>query len=212
LPKPHLNREKIVAAAIQIADDQGLDAVSLRNIAKKLDVHVTSLYNHIPSKDAVLEAMIDSLVAEAELPVGSITWQDWVRRFAFAMRASANRHPGAFQLFLRRPAQGMPALESLESAAAAFRSDGFDAVATFCAIKAVNVSVVGLVLDDLVSRLSPSVGGETNRLPRDDFPHILEIHQAGRAADSFAYVLDALISGISAKRESHGSTSGERGG
>jgi AcrR family transcriptional regulator len=200
VPKPPLTPRKIVSTAIRIADERGLDAVTLRSIAKKLDVHVTSLYNHIPSKDAVLEEMIDTLVAEAEPPVGSLTWQEWVRRFAFAMRTLATRHPGAFQLFLRRPAQGVLALESLESAVSAFRSDGFDAVSTFCAIKSVNVAVVGLVLDDLTSRLNPAAEEETDQIPTNEFPQIREIQAAGAKADSFTYVLNALIDGISANR------------
>lgn len=204
---PRLSREKIVATAIRIADEQRLEAVTLRSIAKRLNVHVTSLYNHIPSKDAVLEEMSNALVAEADLPVGEVTWQDWIRRFAAAMRTLANRHPGAFQLFLRRPAQGMQALASIEAVIEAFRSDGFDAVSTFCAIKAVNVTVVGLVLDDLVGHLYPGVEAEIGELPGDVFPNALEIYAAGDRADTFSYVLDALIEGLSANRTDDGARS-----
>jgi len=198
--RPDLNREKIVATAIRIADEQRLEAVTLRSIARRLGVHVTSLYNHIPSKDAVLEEMIDALVAEADLPVGPLTWQDWIRRLAAAMRALAKRHPGAFQLFLRRPARGVQALESLESVIAAFRLDGFDAVSTYCAIKAVNVTVIGLIVDDLARHLHPVLPPESGRFPGDGFPNVAEIQAAAGEADSFGFVLDALIDGLAANR------------
>jgi len=76
---PRLCRENIVAIAIEIADEEGLAAVTLRGIAARLAVHVTSLYNHVPTKDAVIGEMVNALLAEARLPVGRISWEDWVR-------------------------------------------------------------------------------------------------------------------------------------
>lgn len=211
MPKPRLSRERIVTTAISIADERGVEAVTLRSIAKNLAVHVTSLYNHIPTKEAVLDEMVRSLVAEAGLPVGSFTWQEWVRRFAVSIRTLANRHPGAFQLFLRGPARGVQAMESFESAIVAFRSDGFNAVSTFCAIKAVNVAVVGLVLDDLAGQMNPAVEMEIDQVSKDSIPAFLEIQAAGRRADSFTFVLDALIVGIAASRNEGESKAGKLG-
>lgn len=201
MPRPHLSRAKIVAAAVELADDKGLDAVTLRGLAKRLDVHVTSLYNYIPTKEALFREMMLALVAESGLPVDAGAWQDWVRSFAVSMRALANRHPGAFQLFQAGPAQGMRAMESLESAVAAFRSDGFDEVSTYCAIKTVSVAVLGLALDDLVRHRKPAIDAEIEQLPADRFPNIAGIHAVARNADTFDFVLDALIEGISAKRQ-----------
>ncbi len=90
-------------------------------------MHVTSLYNHVPTKDAVIDEMVNALIAEARLPTGRIGWEDWVRQFAAGMRALGRKHPGAFEAFHHGPATGERAAEPFESGFAAFRSAGFDA-------------------------------------------------------------------------------------
>jgi len=200
VPKPQLSREKIVSAALQIADQDGLDAVSLRRIARSLGVHVTSLYNHIPTKEAVLAEMMKALVAEARLPVGKMNWRDWVRGCAASFRALAKKHPGAFQLFQRSAAQGEQAVASLESAIAAFRADGFDLHATQCAIKTTNVAILGLVLDDMAHLQQPGTQTDLSNLPAEEFPHINELLQAGDALDAVDYLLETLIDGMAANK------------
>lgn len=201
MPRPQLSGDKIVSAAIRIADEQGLDAVSLRGIAKQLQVHVTSLYNHIPTKEDLFIAMSTALMAEADLPGGKITWQEWIRGFASEILRLARRHPGAFQLFQQGPAQGEGVMESLESAIAAFQADGFDAVATDCAITTINVAVMGMVLDDLRSDLKPGVEAHLSQLPRDRFPRIHWLLAASGEADTCGFLVDVLIAGIAANRD-----------
>ena len=202
MTKPQLNRESIVATAIQIADDHGLDAVSLRGIAKQLGVHVTSLYNYLPTKEAVLEEMMQSLLAEADLPQGTITWQDWVKGFALAIRALARRHPGAFQLFQRSSAQGEQALDSIESAVAAFRAGGFDLVSTSCALRTTNLLVLGLVIDDLARFRYGEDHTRLDGLPIEQFPHINELRKVDEGVDPFPYLLNVLIEGLAANKRS----------
>jgi len=200
VPRPQLSRNKIVAAAIKMADEKGLGAVTLRGLAKRLGVHVTSLYNHIPTKEALFTEMMTDLMLEAGLPVEPNSWQDWIRRFAEAMRILAGRHPGAFHLFHQGPALGLEAMDSLESAVKAFSDDGFDAVSTWGAVKAVNVTVLGLTLDDLARHAKPAIEVDIEQLPRERFPHIFEIRTVAENADTFELVLDTLIEGISAMR------------
>ena len=96
MTRDRLSRAAIVAAAMKLADREGLEAVTLRRIATTLGVYVTSLYNHVPTKEAVLDGMIECLIAEARLPENPIPWQEWVRRFAASLRSVALKHPGAF--------------------------------------------------------------------------------------------------------------------
>ncbi|QIB66905.1 TetR/AcrR family transcriptional regulator [Kineobactrum salinum] len=200
MPRPGLSCDRIVSAAIQIADEQGLDAVTLRGIAKRLQVHVTSLYNHIPTKEELFVEMSTALMAEADLPVGEITWQDWIRVFASEILVLARRHPGAFQLLQQGPAQGEGVMQSLESAIAAFQADGFDTVSTDCAITTVSVAVLGMVLDDLRSDLKPEVEKHLSQLPRDRFPHIHRLLAVSGEADSFGFLVEVLVAGIAANR------------
>jgi AcrR family transcriptional regulator len=185
---------------LQIADENGLEDVTLRGIAKRLNVHVTSLYNHIPTKEAVYAEMMKALVAEAELPVGTLTWREWVQRMASAFRNLAQRHPGAFQLFQHGSAQGEQAVASIESAIAAFQADGFDAASTNCAIKATNVFVLGLVMNDLIRNRNPEAQTDMSQASSQNIPQIREILAAADKAESFRFLLEVLCDGIAANR------------
>lgn len=196
--RPRLNRGTIVAMAMQIADEKGLPSVTLRGIAARLGVHVTSLYNYVPTKNAVLDEMVKALIVEAKLPTGVVAWQDWVRQFAAAMRGVARRHPGAFEAFHHGPAQGEAAAEAFEAAFAAFRSGGFDSVSAYSAVKATVVAVLGLVLDDTALARGRERRTDLSGLPAERFPHIHELDRVAGEADTFAYLVEALIAGFAA--------------
>ncbi len=198
MSKPRLNRAKIVATAIQIADENNIAAVTLRGIGTHLGVHVTSLYNHVATKEAVLDEMVRALIAEADLPTGSVTWQGWVRAFAGALRALAHKHPGAFEALHHSPAQGPIAAATFESAFVAFRSAGFDDIASFCAVKTTVIAVIGLILDDTARARKPGLRTDLRELPVESFPAIHEIGHLAENTDTFDYLVDTLIAGFEA--------------
>jgi AcrR family transcriptional regulator len=199
---PRLSRENIVAVAIELADEDGLAAVTLRGIAARLAVHVTSLYNHVPTKEAVIEGMVEALIAEARLPTGPIGWQDWVRQFAAAMRALGRRHPGAFEAFHFGPAKGERAAEPIEAGFAAFRAAGFDVPTTYSAVKAVTLSVLGHVLEDTVPQRNRRAARTNIReLPVERFPNAHALNRVAGKTDTFGYLIDALVAGIAASKK-----------
>src|SRR5262245_37724880 len=184
-----------------MADEEGLASVTLRGIAERLAVHVTSLYNYVPTKDAVLDEMILALLAEAKLPVGRIAWQDWVRRFAAGMRELGRRHPGAFEAFHHGPARGERAAEPFESGFAAFRSAGFDAASTYAAVKATVVAVLGHVLEDTVPARNREVARtDLGQLPIERFPQVHAMNRVAGKTDTFAYLVEALIAGFAVRK------------
>jgi AcrR family transcriptional regulator len=200
---PRLSRENIVAIAVEIADEEGLAAVTLRGIAARLAVHVTSLYNHVPTKEAVIGEMVKALLAEARLPVGRISWEDWVRQFASGMRALARKHPGAFEAFHHSPAAGERAAEPFESAFAAFRSAGFDASSTYNAVKATVVSILGYMLEDtLPARKKEAARTDIRDLPVERFPQVHAMNRVAGKTDTFAYLVEVLITGLAASKKS----------
>src|SRR5690349_844831 len=97
-----LTRERILRTAVAIADRQGPEAVTLRRIAAELDVHVTSLYNHVPTRDAVTDGIVEVLLDDAKLPTDPVHWETWVRRFFEAMTTIAVAHSGAFHALQQR--------------------------------------------------------------------------------------------------------------
>lgn len=199
---PRLSRENIVAVAIEMADEEGLASVTLRGIAARLAVHVTSLYNHVPTKEAVIEGMVEALIAEARLPKGRLGWQDWVRQFAAGMRALGRRHPGAFEAFHHGPARGESAAEPIEAGFAAFRAAGFDVPTTYSAVKAVTLSVLGHVLEDTVPQRNRKVTPTNIReLPVERFPNAHALNRVAGKTDTFGYLVEVLIAGFESTRK-----------
>jgi AcrR family transcriptional regulator len=203
--RPRLNRTAIAATAILIADEKGFAAVTLRGIAARLGVHVTSLYNHVSTKEAVVDEMIEALIVQAKLPTGALAWQDWVRTFAAAMRTLAHDHPGAFEAFHYAPAQGKTAAEAYEAAFAAFRAGGFDTVAAYNAVKATTLAVLGLMLDDTARAHSGSRRSDVSKLPAERFPHVHEAARIVDDADTYSFLIDVLIHGLASSLSSRGS-------
>src|SRR3954447_7148326 len=121
LAMPALTRERILQAAVRLADRDGPEAVTLRRIATDLGVHVTSLYNHVPTRDAVTDGIVELLLDEAKLPTGPVEWDVWVREFIDAVVGVAATHPGAFHALQQRPVQGARATASFEVALAALQ-------------------------------------------------------------------------------------------
>jgi AcrR family transcriptional regulator len=161
------------------------------------------LYNHVPTKEAVFDEMIGALVVQAKLPTGVLTWQDWVRRFAAAMRTLAHEHPGAFEAFHYAPAQGERAAEAFETAFATFRAGGFDTVSAYNAVKATSLAVLGLMLDDTARERQGARRSDVSKLPAERFPHVHEMAHVADGADTFSYLVDVLIDGLAARLPSH---------
>jgi AcrR family transcriptional regulator len=200
--RPGLTPERIVATALDLADREGLEAVTLRRLAGELGVHVTSLYNHVPTKEAVLDGVIERLIADASLPSGAISWEEWVRHFAGAMRDLARRHPGAFEALHERPVQGPEATASVEAALGAFRAAGFDTAEAYSAVKATTHAVLGLVLEDLAGLRTPGLRTDIGRLPLAQFPNLHAVNAIAAEVDTWSYLIEALIAGFAASRKS----------
>ena len=167
-----LTRERILRTAVTLADKHGPDAVTLLKIAGELGVHVTSLYNLVPTRDAVPDGIVEMLLDEAKLPTGPVAWDDWIRQFVDGVTGIAATHPGAFHALQQRPVQGARAAASFEVAMAAFAEAGFTTSDGFAAIKS-------------ASYLALMVGSERSMVARGE---ILETHLDELPAESFPLV------------------------
>jgi AcrR family transcriptional regulator len=99
-------RRQILDAALAIADEQGLEAVSMRAVAHRVGLTPMALYPHVGSKDALLDGLVDRLLAELLPPVGDLPADDWqarLRALGHGLRDLARRHPATFSLLLARP-------------------------------------------------------------------------------------------------------------
>lgn len=197
-----LSRERVVRAGLDIADAEGVDAVTMRRLAEELHVHPTSLYNHLPTKEAILDAMVDELIAEAAFPEAFETWQDFVRAMADGIRGVARAHPGAFLALTQRAAIGPAAREVTEAALDAFRRGGFAPAQAAEAVAAVSLASLGVALNECPPT-SPFVTPEFSDEDAQRFPRIAEAVNAPAGPDAldrvWDLVVDGLISSLSAR-------------
>jgi AcrR family transcriptional regulator len=190
-----LSSERIVATARDMADRDGLDTVTLRRLARELDVHVTSLYNHVPTLDAIVDGIVELLVSEADLPGTVRTWEDWVREFVAAVGAIAETHPGAFAALERRPVQGERALASFEVALAAFAGAGLSPTQSYGAVKATTYVALAIGLERALAARGETAATETDLLSPDRFPHLLALPD-GDPEDTWAFGVETLVAGL----------------
>ena len=116
-----LSRETIVAAAIELADTEGLEAVSIRRLATKLEARPMSLYSHIERKGDLIDLMVDEVMGGSVLPetLPSGDWRDDLRRIAQRTRENIRSHPWMIAAAFRRPFIGPNALRHIDQSLAA---------------------------------------------------------------------------------------------
>jgi AcrR family transcriptional regulator len=193
-----LRPDLVLAAAVTVADAEGIDAVTLRRLADELGVHPTSIYNHVPSKEAILDGMTETLFAEAGLGTAFADWRDWIRSFAAGIRGIARTHPGAFMVFTRRAAEGPYASAHTEAALDAFHRGGFAPADAAEIMTGVSLAVLGLALNECPP-VGPSVAPDLTHLSVERFPRIFEAAAARTGRDEDAMwdrLVEALIAGL----------------
>ncbi len=164
-PAP-LSRDRIVRAAIELADGDGLDAVSLRKVAAMLDAGPMRLYRYLSTKEELLDLMVDAVYGEIPRadPVDG-DWRDALRSFAHGMRQAALRHEWFADLLGRRPHLGPEALANLEASLAALDaalSTG-DIDSVIQARDAVNAYVIGALRSEITERRTERATGLDER-------------------------------------------------
>lgn len=196
VPTP-LSRDRILACAVRVADRDGLEAASLRRIAGELGVHVTSIYHHVATKEALLDGIVEELFARADLPLGEQQWEQWVRRFIAAVAALAREHPGAFAVLLRRPVQGPGATATFESGLAAFDRAGMDVRQSYGAVKSVALGVLGVCVEQAYA-VNGDLGLQTNvdDLSWQDFPQMHQVVGVVEDVDVVAMLAEVLVAGL----------------
>ncbi|TDD16646.1 TetR/AcrR family transcriptional regulator [Nonomuraea diastatica] len=145
-----LSRGRIVAAAIDLIEREGADAISMRRVAAGLGVGVMSLYNHVPSKDALLDAVAEAVLSEIEFTDDpGVHWTDRVRAQARAFRQIAHDHPRSTMLVVSRQLHTTAGLLPVERALATLRSAGFDGADAVRMLRMFIAFIVGSLLREV---------------------------------------------------------------
>ena len=208
-----LTRRRILAAAIELGDREGLSALSMRRLGRELGVEAMSLYNHVASKAALLDGIVGLLLAEMDIPPPDpARWEESLRTVAWTYRGIASAHPNLFPLVVTRPLNAPEALRPLEATLAIFHAAGFDAASTLRAFRAISSYVEGYALDEITgfSFAADATGDgprlELGGLDPEAFPRLRELAPffATRDRDAeFEFGLEALIVGLRSRR-AHG--------
>jgi AcrR family transcriptional regulator len=198
-----LTRDRIIATAVTMADRDGFGAVTLRRIATELGVHVTSLYNHVPTRDAVTDGIVERLIDEAKLPTSPVSWEDWVRGFFAAMGTVATTHPGAFAALQHRSVQGPRAAASFEVALEAFTRAGLAPEDAYGAVKTVSLTSLAVALERGMATRGEMSETDIEDLPPEAFPEIRRVAGVADPEAAWSFSLETLVSGLRAQVRRH---------
>ncbi|MCO1574307.1 TetR/AcrR family transcriptional regulator [Crossiella sp. SN42] len=203
-----LSRERVVAAALALADEKGAAGVTMRAIAGQLGVEAMSLYNHVAGREDILNGMVDAVFAEIDLPAADIDWKQAMRERATTARAVLRRHPWAVSLLDSRRRPGPATLRHHNAVLGALRAGGFSVALAAHAFSVIDSYLYGFVLQESSLPFSnraelDEVAGEIlSELPADAYPHLAELI-AGHAlrpdyqhADEFDFGLELILNAL----------------
>lgn len=200
-----LTRERVLRAAITLADREGVGAVSMRKLGAELGVEAMSLYNHVSSKTAVLDGIVEILLNDVTLPDDIEDWQECIRAMADSYREIALEHPHLVPLVATRPFNTIASLRPVEIGFEIFRVAGFDPETALHAFRTLAGFVTGYTLAETGSFFGEAAGeGQLTPadLPPEQFPRLIEVGPYLSSTDhdaEFQFGVDVLITGLQSK-------------
>ena len=207
-PRTPLTRVRVLAAAVALADQDGIESLTMRELGLRLSVEAMSLYNHVANKDDLLDGMVDLVVSEIDLPSDTIGWSEAMRRRAVSAHGVFSRHPWASGLIDSRESSGPARLHYLDWMVGTLRRAGFTlelAARAFSLLdsyiygfgrQALNVSAEG---DTTPEEMAESF---LRAIPADQYPYLREMvveHAMDSGYDEdadFVFGLDLILDGL----------------
>ena len=207
-----LDRTRVRRAAIALADAGGIDAVTMRRLGEELGVEAMSLYHHVANKSDLMDAMVDEVFSEIELPAAGTGWREAMRVRAVSARQVLVRHPWAAPLMQSRTTPGPATLRHHDTVIGTLRTAGFSVAMTAHAFSLLDAYIYGFALQE--ASLPFTEPAETVELAQaimaqfaaGEYPHLTELTvshvlQPGYAfGDEFEYGLDLILDGLEASR------------
>lgn len=212
-----LTKERVLSAAFALADERGIESLSMRKLAHELGFEVMSLYNHVASKKEMLNGIVDLVGREIEHPESGSDWKTAMRDSAVSARMALLRHPWACTLW-SSSWPGPARKQYAESLLRCFREAGFSVELAHHGFHAVNTHVLGFALQELNVSLTDAEMGEAaesllREIPPDELPYMAEhvMHHLNVADEHgvFEFVLDLILDGLD--REARGGAPSRNG-
>ena len=211
-PRSPLDTARIVDAAIELADRQGLDAVSMRRLGDALGVTPMALYKHVAGREELIDAMVDRVVAAIATPERSDDWRDAVRTRVLAARAALRSHPWSQAAIETRTLASPTVLAYMDALMAGMFEGGLSADLVHHTMHALSTRMWGFTRDVLPTPQLPEDPEQRARAMTDfaaSYPAIVHMAtaspHAGEACDDdaeFAFALDLILDGTQRLHES----------
>ncbi len=203
-----LTRERVLRAAVDLADDSGVDALTMRRIAQTLGVEAMSLYRHVKNKPDLLDGMVDVVFGEIDLPQTGLDWTTAMRRRAISARDVLARHRWATVLMESRVTPGPATLRHHDAVLGILRAAGFSIELAAHAFSVLDSYIYGFAMQE--ASLPFGSSGELADVAEailasvraDEYPHLTEFVTEHAMApgydfgDEYEYGLDLVLDGL----------------
>lgn len=210
-----LTRERVVQGAVELADEIGIEALTIRKLAEALGTKPMTIYHHVPSKDEIVDGMVEIVFSEIATPPEDEDWKPAMRIRCVSAREVINRHRWAAPLMESRTSPGPENLGHHEAVLACLRRGGLSWQMTAHAYAVLDAFVYGFAFQE--ATLPSQMDGEFVEVARDiaaafdpeSFPHLVgftvnHVFQPGyEFGDSFAFGLDLILDGLERAAWSH---------
>jgi AcrR family transcriptional regulator len=201
-----LNRARVIEAAVDLADVEGLNALTMRSLAVALGVKPMSLYNHIGGKEDLLDGMVDFVFARIDRPQTDKPWRSEIRARAVSSRAVLLRHPWALSLMDSRSSPGPATLAHHNAVAGVLLKNGFSPAMAARAYAIVDAYVYGFVLQEaaLPDMDAEAAVGEALGDAAEAYPHLVALAEGHLLLPGYSFAadfdpgLDLVLDGIEA--------------
>jgi len=202
----------VLRAAIALADEGGLAALSMRRLGRRLGVEAMSLYNHVAGKDELLDEIIEYVLGEMDVPSPGQDWEEAILTRAVSARAVFRRHPWAMGLIETRSQESSPQrLGYYDAVLGSLREAGFDVTTAIRAFATVDSYIFGFILQELSLSFDDAesldeVGTDLLSQMAEAYPHLAEAttHAMESGYDrgvEFEFGLDLIIDGLKRVRD-----------
>lgn len=210
--RTRLSRERVLRAAMSVADGGGLGSLTIRSLAQELGVKPMSVYHHVANKDEILDGIVDLVFGEIELPVPGGDWRAEIRRRATSARAVLRRHSWAIALMESRTSPGPATLGQHDAMLATLRAAGFSVVMTGHAYALLDAYVYGFAVQEAAlpfdAGTAPEVTGSImQEFAGGAYPHMAEfaterVLQPGYDfGDEFEFGLELILGALKPDKE-----------
>jgi AcrR family transcriptional regulator len=205
-----LSKQRVLRAAVALADAGGVEALSMRKLAQQLGVVPMALYKHVANKDELLDGMVDVVVGEIDPPLSGTDWKTAIRRRVLSARSALLRHPWASRVIESRATATPTVLQYMDSMIGIFRAGGFSIDLTHHAMHAMGSRLLGFSqeLFDDTADIGSEMQADMLRDLADGYPSITELVMAithdegsvvGQGCDDqfeFEFALDLMLDGL----------------